>query len=416
MPKFKYTAINRAGQHIDGEIEAADMQSARSVLSEQGRFVSTITDIGQAEASQSSRVDDIPASSVNASKLKLSKRDKQEFISQFATALRAKVPVMGALEVVAQQNPSKKVVNLVTSLSRHIRSGMSLSEAMAGYSNVFDRLDVSLVKVGESTGNLDECMTSLAEVNDRELTIRNTVITTSLYPLFVLFIGLLSAVIVVTWIIPRIIKTLAVDVQWLPWPTRVMMNVSTFLNSPAGMVVVFGLGIAFILFMRWGRTNSGRAVFDRIRLALPVLGQVNRKWAVARFARMLGVLIGSGVDMLSSLKVVRNCLDNEILAREIDTLVSHVRAGASLVSPLKKSGLFPPLLIQVVSVGENTGKLPEMLKNSADAFDKDTDRAVKRLMAIFPAVLIFILAILIGFLLLATLLPIIQVETNLPSF
>ena len=415
MPLFKYTAINRAGQHIDGEIEAADMLSARSLLSEQGRFVSSISDLGTISGTEEVQITNVP-SPKNINKLRISKRDKQEFISQFATALRAKVPVMGALEVVSQQNPRKKVVNLVNNLSRHIRSGMSLSEAMAEYKYVFDRLDISLVRVGESTGNLDECMTSLAEVKDRELTIHNTIITSSLYPLFVLFIGLLSAVVVVTWIIPRIIKTLAVDVQWLPWPTRIMMKVSDFLNSPSGWIVVFGFGIAIIMFLRWGRTNSGRLVFDRIRISLPVIGLVNRKWAVARFARMLGVLIGNGVDMLSSLKVVRNCLDNEVLAREIDSLVNHVRAGASLVSPLKKSGLFPPLLIQVVSVGENTGKLPEMLINSADAFDKDTDRAVKRLMAIFPAILIFVLAIFIGFLLMATLLPIIQVETNLPSF
>ena len=414
MPKFKYTAINRAGQHIDGDIEAADMQSARSLLSEQGRFVSSISVLEKTSEAGKIQVD-VPVSG-NFSNLKLSKRGKQEFISQFATALRAKIPVMEALEVVSQQNPNKKVVNLVNSLARHVRSGMSLSEAMAIYKYVFDRLDVSLVKVGESSGNLDECMSNLAQVSERELNIRNTIITTSLYPVFVLFIGLLSAVVVVTWIIPRIINTLSVDVQWLPWPTKVMMTLSNFLNSPMGMLIVFGCGVAFMLFMRWGRTNAGRMVFDRIRLVLPFIGQVNRKWAVARFARMLGVLIGSGVDMLSSLRVVRNCLDNEVLACEIDSLVNHVRAGASLVSPLRKSGLFPPLLVQVVSVGENTGKLPEMLIDSAEAFDKDTDRAVKRLMSILPALLIFILAILIGFLLLATLLPIIQVETNLPTY
>ncbi len=417
MPKFKYTALNRAGQYIDGEIEAIDMPSARIVLSDQGKFVSEIVAV---EASAdvdtiAEQVEHVAGPAIKKN-FKLSNREKQAFISQFATALRAKIPVMAALEVVAQQNPSKRVVKLVTFLTRQIRSGNSLSVAMAGLPAIFDRLDISLVKVGESTGSLDECMSRLSEVNERELEVNNTIITSSLYPVFVLFIGLISSVIVITWIMPRIISTLAVDIRWLPWPTRIMMNVGEYLNSPAGWITVTAVCFAVLFIARWSRTIPGRLIFDRLKLALPIVGDMNRKWAVSRFARMLGVLTGNGVDMLTSLKVVRNCLNNEILARQIDNLVGQVRAGSPLAGPLKKSALFPALLIQVVSVGENTGLLPDMLINAADSFDKETDQAVKRFMAIFPAILIFVLAIFIGFLLMATLLPIIQVETSLPMF
>ncbi len=416
MPKFKYKALNRAGQDVDGFIEALDSQTASVILAEQGKFVSEIVAQEQNASREAVYNGDSASSNFLVSRLKLSRREKHDFINQFATALKAKIPVMTALEVVAQQNPSKRVVNLVAYLTRQVRSGSSLSAAMAGLPAIFDRMDVSLVQVGESSGNLDECMTRLAEVSERELEISNTVITSSLYPIFVLIIGLISSVVVVTWIMPRIIATLAVDIRWLPWPTRIMMKFGDFLNSPAGWVTIVALCFGVISLARWGRTGSGKFVFDRIKLKLPVVGEMNRKWAVSRFARMLGVLSGNGVDMLTSLKVVRNCLNNEVLARQIDSVINQVRAGSALAGPLRKSGLFPPLLIQVISVGESTGLLPEMLVNAAESFDKQTDQAVKRFMAVFPAVLIFVLAIFIGFILMAALLPIIQVETSLPMY
>ncbi|MBN2063184.1 MAG: type II secretion system F family protein [Sedimentisphaerales bacterium] len=416
MPKFKYTAINRAGQHIDGQIDSSDMQTARLALSEQGKFVSDIILIQDAPSLAGNGQAEEQSGPSSLNELRLSRRDKYDFIDQFATALRAKVPVMEALEVVSQQNPNKRVVALVNALVRQIRAGVSLSAALSAMNHVFNRLDISLIKVGESSGNLDECMTRLSELNQRELEIRNSVITSSLYPLFVLFIGLLSSVVIITWIMPRIVFSLAVDIEWLPWPTRIMMNLGVFLNSPAGWVTISILAVAVLLFLRWGRTAPGRLLFDRVKLALPVVGELNRKWAVARFARMLGVLSINGVDLLTSLQVVRNCLDNEVLARSVDSLASQVRAGSTLSAPLRKSALFPALLVQVVAVGESTGKLPAMLINAADSFDKQTDQSVKRFMAIFPAILIFILAIIIGFLLMATLLPIVQVETSLPGF
>ncbi|MBN2844208.1 MAG: type II secretion system F family protein, partial [Sedimentisphaerales bacterium] len=297
MPKFKYTAINRAGQHIDGQIDSSDMQTARLALSEQGKFVSDIILIQDAPSLAGNGQAEEQSGPSSLNELRLSRRDKYDFIDQFATALRAKVPVMEALEVVSQQNPNKRVVALVNALVRQIRAGVSLSAALSAMNHVFNRLDISLIKVGESSGNLDECMTRLSELNQRELEIRNSVITSSLYPLFVLFIGLLSSVVIITWIMPRIVFSLAVDIEWLPWPTRIMMNLGVFLNSPAGWVTISILAVAVLLFLRWGRTAPGRLLFDRVKLALPVVGELNRKWAVARFARMLGVLSINGVDL-----------------------------------------------------------------------------------------------------------------------
>ena len=150
-------------------------------------------------------------------------------------------------------------------------------------------------------------------------------------------------------------------------------------------------------------------------LKMPILGTVKGKWAVSRFARTLGTLTSGGVNILEALHVVRNCLGNEVLAREVDRAASEVRAGVSLSEPLRQSGRFPPLLIQIVILGEETGELSEMLINAADAFDKETSVAVKRFMAIFPAILITILAVVIGFIVAATLLPIVQIQTAIPG-
>ncbi len=409
MAIFQYEAINRSGQSIHGRIEADSSQVAVSLLAEQGRFVSTIDllteEPGRSQAGQYKVT----------VRLKLKNRERAEFIRQLATALQAQLPILAALDVVGRQNPSLRVKRLVAEVTVAVKSGQSLSYTFSQYQRSFDRLHTSLIGIGESSGELGRSISQLADLVEGELETRNNIMTAALYPFFVLCLGMLSIGIVVTWILPRVLSTISGDVDMLPWPTRVVLNISHFLSSPPGIIFIVSMCFLAILLSRWRKFGFGKLVYDSLKLKVPILGMVQRKWAVARFARTLGTLSVSGINILDSLAIVRNCLGNEILARDVDLVARQVRSGSSLAGPMRKSGLYPPLLVQIVTVGEQTGQLAPMLLNAADAFDRETNVAIGRFMAIFPAILITILALIIGFIVAATLLPIVQIETALPG-
>jgi type II secretory pathway component PulF len=199
----------------------------------------------------------------------------------------------------------------------------------------------------------------------------------------------------------------------LPLPTRILQTISgsmrTLFTSFGGWMVLLGLIIGLYAFRRWTKT-VGRRQWDRFRLRIPVLGSVLRTIAVGRFARTLGALTQGGVTILEALGVVRDTLGNEVLGREIDVVAEKVRRGEPLADPLEASGYFPPLLVQIVAIGEQTGKLDELLLNAADTFDTDADAAINRFMSIFPALLILVLAVVIGFIIAAALLPIVMMS------
>ena len=193
------------------------------------------------------------------------------------------------------------------------------------------------------------------------------------------------------------------------------MTVGEFLKGPGAWVILGGAFLLVVLIGRWKRTPTGRYAWDSLTLRIPILGPVKEKWAIARFARTLGTLGQGGVQILSALHIVRNSLGNEVLARQLDRATKQVRSGTPLANALSHTGRFPPLLLQIIHMGEQTGRLAELLNQAADSFDRDSQRAIKRFMALFPAILILILAVLIGFIVAATLLPILQIETAIPG-
>ncbi|MCP4709206.1 MAG: type II secretion system F family protein [Planctomycetes bacterium] len=409
MPTFQYRALNRSGSTIKGSIDADNPQVAKSILAERGLFIDSISQV------ESSGEIEVTSSIKKSYKLKLSEKHRVELIRQLATALHAHLPLMSALQVVGQQNAQPNVRQLVAEISDSIKSGQSLSYAMGQYPNIFEKLDISMVSVGESAGTLDQSMMQLADLSEASLETKNEITTASLYPAFVLILGLVSVSIIVTFILPRILTTLAADLESQPWPTQVLFAVSNFFKSPPGWIFLGMLAVLFFLFKQWCKSSRGKYLWDGMKLRLPVIGPVQQKWATSRLARTLGTLTRGGVNIVEALQISRNTLGNEALAREVDNCAGKVRTGSSLAEALNESKRFEPLLIQIVTMGEQTGEFAEMMLAAADAFDRDSRVAIKRFMAIFPATLILILALVIGFMVAGTLLPIVSIETAIPG-
>ncbi len=414
MSQFTYKAVDRAGARVAGSVEAADRRSAVAALAQRGHFV---TDLMH-EAHRGEKSGDGTSSAQSWSALpslsgRVSGKDVLAMTTQLSTAVRAGLPLLNCLELLRKQQRKSATKRLFDHLVQAVNSGQSLSEAMAEHPNVFGPLYLSMIRVGETGGLLEQTSAQLAGILSREEKIKTNMKNASAYPIFVMAMGLISAVIIVTRILPGILSTVDAGAAAMPLPTRVLMGISDFLRalgtSMGGWIVLGALGLGVYSARRWVKT-TGRLEWDAFKLRIPVLGAVLRTIAVGRFARTLGALTQGGVTILEALAVVRDTLGNEMLARRIDEVAEKVKRGESLAAPLEESGCFPPLLVQVVAIGEQTGRLDEMLLSAADTLDTDADAAISRFMAVFPAALILVLALVIGFIIAAALLPIMMMS------
>ncbi|OHB59140.1 MAG: hypothetical protein A2173_10780 [Planctomycetes bacterium RBG_13_44_8b] len=415
MGEFFYKAVDKAGEHIKGMIEAPDRRSAVATLTGEGRFVvelSEKTQKSQSISGQKSVSLDLTGLLKFGSR-RITSKDILAMTTQLSTALQAGLPMLNGLELIRQQQHKIGMKEMLGDLVQAVSSGQALSEAMAKHGRIFSPLYLSMIRVGETGGILEQTTSQLAAMLTRDEKIKTNMKNASAYPIFVLCLGIASVVIVLTSILPRIIQTIGGGMPAMPLPTKILMGLSDFLRglftTVFGWIVIALIIAGLYYFIRWTR-SEGKIKWDAFKLRIPVLGSVLRTIAVGRFARTLGALTKGGVIILEALGVVRDTLGNELLGREIDNVAEKVKRGESLAVPLGESGYFPPLLVQIVSIGEQTGRLDELLLNAAETFDNEADSAINRFMAIFPAVLILLLALVIGFIIAATLLPIVVME------
>jgi type II secretory pathway component PulF len=413
---YSYKAIDQSGEHIAGVVEAADRRSAVAALSGRGHLVMELEEKGQRREKEEPAASALALPSLShLGRRRVSSRDILAVTTQLSTAVRAGLPLLNSLELIRKQQRKPAMRELFDDLVKSVNAGKALSEAMAEHKEVFSPLYLSMIRVGETGGILEQTSSQLAMILAREEKVKTNMKNAAAYPIFVLAIGLISATVIVTVILPKILATIDVAAIALPLPTRILLGVSDFIRALFTSVMGWGVLVVVVVgligFRRWTRT-TGRFTWDRFKLGVPVLGSVLRTTAVGRFARTLGALTKGGVTILEALGVVRDTLGNEVLARQVDHVAEEVKRGESLADPLEASGDFPPLVVQIVAVGEQTGKLDELLLNAADTFDTDADAAINRFMSIFPAVLILLLALVVGFIIAAALLPIVNMSLS----
>ncbi len=415
MGEFKYKAVDRGGGQVAGVIEAGDRKSAVVALADKGHFVTELVERAGIPVVQEGRKSTLKLNLGRYLKFRSGKvrgKDILAMTTQLGTALRAGLPMLNGLELILEQQHKPGMKEMLADLVQAVSSGQSLSDAMAKHERIFSPLYISMIRVGETGGILDDTTSQLAGILDRDEKIKTSMKNASAYPIFVLSIGLISVTIIIGWILPNIIQTIGSGVV-LPWPTRILMALSglvrVLFTKVYGWITIILIIAGLYYLTTWAKTR-GRIQWDTFKLRIPVLGSVLRTIAVGRFARTLGALTKGGVTILEALGVVRNTLGNELLGREIDVVADKVKRGESLAAPLGESGYFPPLLVQIVSIGEQTGRLDELLLNAANTFDTEADSAITRFMSIFPAILILLLAVIVGFIIVATLLPILVMQ------
>lgn len=395
-------------------ISAADRSAAVAQLGQRETFVTDIEASKGKHPNGPSRNGSDAGFSLRFNSRKVSPRQRVTLLRQLTVGLSAGLTLVNALEVVADQAESPAVRELVDDLIERVTGGEALSDAQAQHPEVFTTMQVSMTRAGETAGALDSVMASLASFAERDLELREKLRSASLYPLMIVGFGFISILIIMLFIMPRIMVVVSETGSDLPLPTRMLMGAAEWVRSPVGIVAGLVVAGALAFWWYWKSTPEGALAMDRFKLKLPFIGTAIRRVAVSRFARTLGTLAAANIPIVESMRIVRDTLGNEVLARDIDRAADGIVRGSAIADELRETGQFPSLLIQVIAMGERTGRLDKLLMDTADSYDKETNTALERVMTVVPILIILVLAVFVAFILMATLLPIMNLDMGTP--
>lgn len=393
MPDYQYTARNTAGDMVSGRLDADTRASAMDELARMGLFpIRVDARNGRAPASARPRDEDI-----------------QAFTRQLARLLHNGVPLARALGLLGQNLSGQAMRDIVNAVSRAVRSGMPLHEALAAHPRVFDGVYAGIVRSGETGGNLAEALNRLAESREQRARLAARIWNTLMYPLFMLGVGLITIVFLLAVVIPRFQIVFEDMGQVLPLPTRALVWAGDFFSAFwwLGFAV---LAVCFALARGAMLSAAGRAAADRLLLGVPVAGPLAQRAALARFSRLCGVLLQNGVSILNAIELARAGAGNAFISRRLALLGDATREGKSFAASLRRSGLFDPLSADIATVAEETGALPAALVEIADHYDEDVLARLQRLTAVLEPALIIALGALVAFIVAAMLLPILQLN------
>lgn len=396
MPTFKYKARNNLGKIVEGTIEA-EAESAVAAALRQKRLepisVGAAGGLGGFLAS------------LNKKGGKVTTKDVVVFSRQFSTMVNAGLPILQGLTIVAEQAENPDFRFVMTKVRDDISNGVPLSEAMAKFPKVFSTLYVNMVKAGEQGGILDVIFERLSEYMEKAEGVSRKVKSAMMYPIVVMSVAVLVVIFLMVKVVPTFRDVFASFGAKLPAPTQFLIDVSDFLASKKSLLIVVFLVVGYIALSMYRKTKTGAYNWDLMILKLPVFGVLAQKAAVAKFARTLGTLIKSGVPIMDALETVAKTSGNLVLEKAVLNARDSVREGKTLTQPLKESKVFPPMVTQMINVGEETGALDTMLNKIADFYEDEVDAAVDGLTSIIEPILIVFLGVTIGFIVVAMFMP-----------
>lgn len=390
MPVFDYKGKTLGGAEVTGSLKAKDKVELERMLRRNKIMVNSVRKK--------------PADIQIKFGTGVSKLDVSRFTRQFSTMIGAGLPMVQCLDILSAQAESKDFAVIIRKVKDSVAGGTTLSEGLARHPKVFDTLYTNMVEAGEIGGALDVILTRLAHYREKADSLTRKVKGAMVYPIVIVIVAAGVTFAMLTWIVPVFAGMFGGLNAELPEPTQIVLMISDFLQTNILYILIGGV-VALVTFFAWIRTTKGRYIFDSIVLKSPVFGNLVRKSAVARFTRTLGTLLSSGVSIIEALEVTAKTAGNAVIARAINKSVVAIAEGDTITGPLKESGVFPPMVTQMISVGEQTGGLDEMLSKIADFYDEEVDAAVTALTSIIEPVIIVFMGVVIGGILIAMYLP-----------
>ncbi len=427
MPYFEYTAIARDGSQVSGKIEAASREGALGSLDAQGLFPSKLVAASAGVVSSKikpaapktsrtskSAAQPLPDTSESSGGLfqRVRRKDITAFTREISALLEAAIPISKALHSLGEKEHNPKLKELILGLAEAVKQGRSLSEAMEDHPKAFDSLYTSMVRVGEEAGALPAVMNDLADLMEHEDEVRGEVMVAVSYPAFVLLFGILTVAVLMMFVLPRLFTMLEEMSDTLPLPTLVLLGFSSFIQSYWYLIILIGGGAIGGLIYYLSKPE-GKLMVDRLKIKSPIIGPVFLTSALCRFSGTLGVLLRSGVSLLPALEIVRHTLGNQILSGWIGQVAEQTKGGSSLAGPMREMNFFPPTAIQMIEVGEETGCLDDMLLKVSKIEERHMRNKTKALISLLAPALILVVGALIGYMVIALLLPIFKMSQTL---
>jgi type IV pilus assembly protein PilC len=394
MTVYVWEGRNRNNQIQKGQLESTNEEAVRAHL---GRIRIVPTKIKK-------KPKDL-LEGISFLQPKIKEKDIMVFARQFSTMIDAGLPIIQCMDILQSQQENATLKKMLKTIKDQVESGSTLAEALKKFPNQFDNLFVNMVAAGEAGGILDVILKRLAGYMEKAARLKRKVKGAMVYPAITVAVAVIVVAIILVFVIPVFQEMFADFGSALPGPTLIVIAISEFVKAKIHLMII-GLVIFFFAFKKYYSTNKGRLMVDAIALKLPVFGMLLRKVAVAKFTRTMGTMLGSGVAILEALDIVARTAGNRIVENAIYSVRSGISEGRTMADPLQASGVFPPMVCQMIAVGESTGALDAMLEKIADFYDEEVDQAVENLTAMIEPMMIIFLGVVVGGLIVSMYLPI----------
>ncbi|MBI4378679.1 MAG: type II secretion system inner membrane protein GspF [Nitrospinae bacterium] len=402
MSVFIYQATDRTGKLVEGTIEAKDEGLVINRLHGLQLLPIKVEKEGESKGFQ-----------LSAFSFQLftgaSRKDLMLFTQQLATLCNSGLPLDKSLSILVELTEKKRFKSILDNIQKNVHSGSTFADALSKHPGVFSKLYVSMVKAGEEGGVLEAILLRLASFLESSEQLRDSIRSALIYPTLLTLIGGGAVAILLTFVIPKFAKIFSDIGQTMPLSTQILLTISSFMTNYWWLII---LGFMFIgIFIRgYLNTETGKFKWDSLKLKMPLIGTLQRKVEVSRFARTLGTLIRSGVPILQSLFITKDTLTNVVVSNAMEGIHKRIKEGGGISDPLMESGVFPPMAIHMIKVGEETGKLEDMLIKVADTFDNEVQSSVKSLISLLEPMMILFMGLIVGFIVISMLMAIFSIN------
>jgi type II secretory pathway component PulF len=423
MPTFAYRTLATNGRGTPATIDAPDRAAAVRELMRRGQTPTSVELVSEAARKNGAASNGAlakapvaaPGAAVGAAMGRImSLPDMANLIRELATAIAAGLPLVQSLKTIAKQGRTPKQKVMLEWIIGQVEHGKSLADAMSSWGRPFGELTINMTRAGDVSGRMAEVLTQAADLLDKDVKLRRSILSATLYPMIIAVLVIAAIIVVVTVIVPKLLKQFSTGAMQLPWPTRVVEDVAAFFSG-YWWIVIPGVVLLAYAFVRYYQTPEGRMAVDTRLLRLPLVGRLLRDVAVARFTRTLGTLTSAGIPVLMALRVTKGTLGNKAMEAVIEEVIEKVAAGKTIAEVMERGAHFPPMLVQIVNLGERSGKLDELLSQAAKSFEDRTEMSIKMFTTALPPLLVVVLAGVVGFVILAIMLALLEFQNSVSS-
>ena len=395
MPVYEYKCLNKEGKNTKGIVNADNIRSARLKLKKDGLFIIELNDKTKQQKKKRTGF---------SSNKKIGIEDLSNMTRQLASLIKANIPLVDALQACSDQMENPLLKEVLADCRSQVNEGNPFHKTLRKYPKIFNNIFISMCEAGEMSGTLDVILLRLAEFTESQAELNSKIKSAMLYPVIMFVFMLLILAVMFIFVIPQMMSIFDDAEMKLPWYTMAVIDFSSFLVSYWWLILITGVGGLFS-FIQWTRSENGRPKWDAVKLSLPVSGKLTRIIAVSRFARTLSTLLSGGVPMLNAMDIVKNVVNNHVLAKAIREARDNISEGESIAGPLKKSNQFPPIVIHMVGIGEKTGELEKMLNQVSETYDFQVKNQVNGMTSILEPVMIIIMGCVIGIIVFSLMVP-----------